>query len=232
MKVLVVEDEKGIVEFLVRSFKEEGYDVDHVDEGDAALALLEKKEYGLMILDLILPGLSGQQVLEKMRARKDPTPVIVLTSVDESETKTRILNAGADDYMVKPFSFVELSARAASVLRRVREYERKPEELVVDDLKMIPDQHLVTRADKPIKLRFREYALLAYLMRNKNKVISRSVLVQQVWDYNAELFSNSVDSHISLLRKKINKDSEIKLIDTVHGVGYVLRTSDHPAKQK
>jgi len=222
----MIEDELGIVNFLVRGFKGEGWEVQHVDDGEEALKLLKEKKFDLIILDLILPGISGEEILRKMREKKDTTPVIVLTSVDDAEIKTKLLNAGADDYLVKPFSFVELSARARSVLRRTGDYQKKSEELVVGDLKMIPEMHRVVREGKIIKLRLKEYVLLAYLMRNKDKVVSRNTLIEQVWDYNAQLFSNTVDSHISLLRKKINKGYKEKLIDTVHGVGYVLRSAE------
>lgn len=226
MKVLIIEDEMGIVNFLARGLKNEGYEINHMDDGEEALNLLQEEKFELIILDLILPGLSGEDILKKMRERKDATPVIVLTSVDDAEIKTKLLNAGADDYLVKPFSFVELSARARSVLRRVGDYQKQPEELLVGDLKMVPEMYSVTRAGKAVKLRLKEYVLLAYLMRNKDKVISRNTLIEQVWDYNAQLFSNTVDSHISLLRKKINKGQKKKLIDTVHGVGYILRSPE------
>lgn len=230
MKALIIEDEPGIVNFLLRGLTSEGYKVDHVDDGAEALKLMKKRPFDVVILDLILPGISGEEILEEMRQRKDSTPVIILTSVNDVEVKTRVLNSGADDYLVKPFSFVELLARLASVLRRAKNYQPDSEELVVGDLKMIPDRHLVTRKGKTIPLRLKEYALLAYLMRNRDRVIPRSTLVEQVWDYNAQLFSNTVDSHISLLRKKINKGFKQKLIDTVHGVGYILRNP--PSEEK
>lgn len=226
MKILIIEDELSIVHFLTRGLKDEGYEVKHTDEGEEAFKLMEKSHFDLIILDLILPGMSGEDFLKRLREQKDSTPVIVLTSVDDAEIKTRLLNAGADDYMVKPFSLVELYARVHSVLRRTGEYQKKSETLVVGDLKMNPEMHQVTRAGKVIKLRLKEYVLLAYLMQNKNKVISRSTLIEQVWDYNAQLFSNTVDSHMCKLRNKLNKGYNQKLIETVHGVGYILRSPE------
>ncbi len=228
MKVLLIEDEIGIVNFLARGFRADGYDVVHVEEGQQALALMESERFQVIILDLILPAMSGEEILQKIREGGDATPVIVLTSVNDPEIKTRLLNAGADDYLVKPFSFVELAARIRSVLRRSKSQEAESEELAVADLRLNPERRLVTRAGKPIHLRLKEYVLLAYLMKNKDRAISRSTLVEQVWDYNAQLFSNTVDSHICSLRTKLNAGSRPNLIQTIHGVGYILRSKPLP----
>jgi len=224
MKILLVEDEIEIANFLIRGLKYEGYKIDHVTTGEEGVSAIFKKSYDIVILDIVLPSMSGEEVLKKIRRQKKSIPIIILTAVGNVGTKTKLLNAGADDYLVKPFSFVELIARIKSILRRSKGHTQQLEELIVGDLKLVPNMRMVTRKDKPIKLRLKEYALLEYLMRNPDKVISRNTLIENVWDYNAHLFSNTVDSHISLLRRKINKGFKEELIETIHGIGYILRT--------
>ncbi|MDH5597193.1 MAG: response regulator transcription factor [Candidatus Peregrinibacteria bacterium] len=223
MKILLIEDEIELANFLMRGFKYEGYRVDHLMDGEGMADYLTRNKWDVIILDLILPSKSGESILKEMRMRKDTTPVIVLTAIDDIETKTKILNLGADDYLVKPFSFVELVARIKSILRRSAS-SQKTTELVVGDLTLNPDMRMVRRGSKSIKLRLKEYVLLEYFMQNPNKVINRNTLIESVWDYNARLLSNTVDSHISLLRKKINEDFDDKLIETIHGIGYILRS--------
>ncbi|MDH5597298.1 MAG: response regulator transcription factor [Candidatus Peregrinibacteria bacterium] len=226
MKILLIEDEIELANFLIRGFKYEGYHVDHLMDGEGMADYLNRNNWDVIILDLILPSKGGESILKEMRMRKDTTPVIVLTAIDDIETKTKILNLGADDYLVKPFSFVELVARIKSILRRSAGAQ-KTAELTVGDLCLNPDMRLVKRGQKSIKLRLKEYVLLEYFMQNPDKVINRNTLIESVWDYNARLLSNTVDSHISLLRKKINHGFKEKLIETIHGVGYILRsTSD------
>lgn len=222
MKLLLVEDEAEIARFIVRGFKTEGFRVTHVETAEDALNFLQSQKFDAIILDLLLPSMSGEELLRKMREEKDNTPVIVLSAMGASGIKTRLLNQGADDYLVKPFSFVELVARVQSILRRFRNQVGRSGELAVGDLKLIPSMRMVTRGEKSIKLRLREYVLLEYLMRHSGEVVNRNTLIENVWDYNLQLLSNTVDSHVSLLRKKINTGFEEKLIDTVHGVGYIL----------
>ena len=224
MKLLLVEDEIGLSNFLIRGLKYEGYQIDHAATGEDAINLIQENNYDLIILDLILPKMSGEDVLKELRNQQKMTPVIVLTALDDVDTKIKLLNTGADDYLVKPFSFVELIARIKSVMRRSKGNTKQIKELVVGELKINPSRHLVTRKGVPISLRLKEYALLEYLMQNPDKVISRNTLLEKVWDYNARVFSNTVDSHISLLRKKIDGNHKNKLIETVHGVGYILRS--------
>lgn len=224
MKILLIEDELELSNFLIRGLNKEGYDVDHLEDGQKVMSQLNKHKYDVMILDLLLPKISGEEVLKEMRMNKNFMPVIVLTAVDDVETKTKILNMGADDYLVKPFSFVELTARIKSVLRRSQGGMQTPQPLKVGDLVLDPEMRMVTRAGKPIKLRLKEYVLLEFFMQNVNKVINRSMLIEKIWDYNAQLYSNTVDSHISSLRKKLNAGFDKKLIETVHGVGYILKS--------
>lgn len=224
MKILLIEDELELSNFLIRGLNKEGYDVDHLEDGQKVMNQLNKHKYDVMILDLLLPKTSGEEVLKEMRMNKNFMPVIVLTAIDDVETKTKILNMGADDYLVKPFSFVELIARIKSVLRRSQGGMQNSQPIKVGDLVLDPEMRMVTRAGKPIKLRLKEYVLLEFFMQNVNKVINRSMLIEKIWDYNAQLYSNTVDSHISSLRKKINAGYDKKLIETVHGVGYILKS--------
>ena len=224
MKLLIVEDEMELANFLKRGFRYEGFKVDHSTDGKGVAEQLKKKKYDVMILDLLLPTVSGEQVLKAMREAHDTTPVLVLTAVDDIQTKTKILNLGADDYLIKPFSFVELVARIKAVERRTKGAGKQARQLKVGNLVLDPQTRLVTREDKPIKLRFKEYVLLEYFMRNPDMVISRDTLIENVWKYNAKVGSNTVDSHVSLLRKKLNQGFDCQLIETVHGVGYILRS--------
>jgi len=223
MKILLVEDEAGIANFLIRGLKYEGYAVDHVVDGEEALDKILNGQYGAVVLDLLLPSMDGEKIVAEVRREKNTTPIIVLTAISDTESKIRILNLGADDFLTKPFSFMELAARIKSMARRSQSKISEPDRLVVKDLVLVPREHLVMRDGKIIKLRLKEFELLQYLMSHINEVISRSSLTEKVWDYNAQIFSNSIDSHISLLRKKINKGYTEKLIETIHGIGYVLR---------
>jgi len=224
MKLLLIEDELELANFLKRGLKYEGFIVDHLTDGKDVLKKIKKEGYDLIILDLILPSFSGEMVLKEMRSNKDITPVIALTAINDVDTKTKILNLGADDYLVKPFSFIELIARIKSIHRRAIGSRKSDEQLKVGELVLNHNMRLVTRNGKAVKLRLKEYVLLEYFMQNPNKVINRNTLIENVWDYNARLFSNTVDSHISLLRKKINDGYQTKLIETIHGIGYILRS--------
>lgn len=224
MKLLLVEDEMEITNFLTRGLRYEGYEIDHAPTGEDALKLTQGNDYDIIILDLILPGISGEGVLKELRGQHDKTPVIVLTALNDVDTKTKLLNTGADDYLVKPFSFVELVARIKSILRRSSGKVQQTEELIAGELKLDPTRRMVTRRGVPIKLRLKEYALLEYLMQNPDRVVSRNTLIENVWDYNARLLSNTVDSHISLLRKKVDQGHSNQMIETIHGVGYILKT--------
>lgn len=224
MKLLLVEDEQEIANFLIRGLKYEGYKVNHILNGKEALDTILKENYNIIILDLLLPGMNGQDILKKIRAQKILTPVIVLTCIDDMETKSKLLSTGADDYLVKPFSFSELIARVKAVLRRTKNNVQPAETLVAGDLQLSPAMRMVTRKGKQIRLRLKEYALLEFLMRNPDQVVTRNTLLENIWDYNARLFSNTIDSHISSLRRKINNGFKEKLIETIHGVGYILQT--------
>ena len=224
MKILLIEDEMELANFLKRGLKYEGFSVDHLEDGKGAVQQILKEGYDIIILDLILPTVSGEKVLKELREKRDITPVIVLTAINDVETKTKILNLGADDYLIKPFSFVELIARLKTIYRRTHGTIQEQEELKVGDLVLDPRTRLVRRDKKIIKLRLKEYALLKYFMQNPDTVVNRDDLINKVWKYDAKLLSNTVDSHVSLLRKKINEGFKEKLIETIHGVGYILRS--------
>ena len=226
MKILVIEDDKEIANFLKRGFRTYRYEITHVNDGEEAFKITQKEKFDCIILDLLLPKTSGVKVLEEIRKKDSLTPIIILSAISDTTTKIELLNNGADDYIEKPFSFAELHARIKSVLRRLNPPAKpeEEEELVVENLKLIPSMRLVTRKGKTIKLRLKEYAMLEYFMRHPNQIIERGTLVENVWDYNAKIYSNTVDSHVSLLRKKINSGFKEKLIDTIHGIGYILRT--------
>ena len=226
MKILLVEDEKEVAGFLKRGFKYEGHQVRHLDDGGKVVQHLNQNHYDVIVLDLLIPGSSGEEILTAIRHKRNETPVIVLTSIDEVATKTKLLDLGADDYLVKPFSFMELIARIKSITRRSRGVAQLKQELKVGELTINSNLRTVSRKGKKIRLRLKEYALLEHLMQNPDKIINRNALIESVWDYNSRLFSNTVDSHISTLRKKINEGFEEDLIETVHGVGYVLKSKN------
>jgi DNA-binding response OmpR family regulator len=226
MKILLVEDEIEIANFLIQCLKHEGYTVEHVDNGKDAVKAILDGDFDVVLLDLLLPQMSGEEVLKKVRDKQNTAPIIVLTVIQDGDSKINLLNLGADDYIVKPFSFEELAGRIKSVFRRTNQKDDESEEMTIGDLKIVPSMRAAYRGGKLIKLRMKEYELLQYLMRNPNQVISNNTLIEKVWDYNARIFSNTVGSHISLLRKKIDKGAKKKMIETVHGVGYMLRSED------
>ena len=181
MKLLLIEDEIEIANFLIRGLKYEGYKIDHTVEGKDALNKIAQDTYDIIILDLRLPDISGEEVLKKIRNQKNITPVIVLTAMGDMEIKTKLLNSGADDYLVKPFSFAELLARIKALLRRSKNRVEPSETLAVGDLKLIPNMRMVKRGNKEIKLRLKEYSLLEYLMRNPDTVVTRNILLENVF---------------------------------------------------
>ncbi len=224
MKILLVEDELAVANLIMRGLKQEGHSVEHVEDGKEALCKILDSPYDAIILDLLLPTMSGEDILKEVRKKRNMTPIVVLTAITDTETKIRLLNSGADDFLTKPFSFLELSTRIKSVARRSQTKKPKTDELKVQDLTLIPSKRLVMRSQKRIGLRLKEFDLLEYFMLHPDEVISRNALVEKVWDYNAQIFSNTVDSHISLLRGKINRGFKNKIIETIHGVGYIMRS--------
>ncbi len=221
MRILIVEDEKKVAGFIRKGLEEETYAVDVAFDGDEGLGLAEMNQYDLIILDLMLPKLNGLEVLSRLRKKNINTPILLLTAKDSVEDKVEGLNQGADDYLTKPFAFSELLARVRSLLRR-GQIETKTV-LQVGDLTLDLVSHKVIRNDEEIELTGKEYSLLEYFMRNKDKVLTRTMIAEHVWDYNFDTFTNVIDVYVNHLRKKIDKKFPSKLIHTLRGVGYVMK---------
>jgi DNA-binding response OmpR family regulator len=219
--VLVVEDDDAIAQVLQRSLRMEGYDVRIAGDGVAALDEAHAFLPDLMILDLGLPGIDGVDVAKTLRQTGDDTPILVLTARDGVEARVEGLDAGADDYLVKPFERQELLARLRALLRR--RPPRGQATLAIGDLKLNPDTHEVTRAGRPIDLTQREFELLEYLMRNERIVISRQRLLDEVWGYDPFSMTNTIEVFVSNLRRKLEAGGEPRLLHTIRGAGYVLR---------
>ncbi|OPY61894.1 MAG: Transcriptional activator protein CzcR [Syntrophorhabdaceae bacterium PtaU1.Bin034] len=221
MKILIVEDEKKVASFVRKGLQEEGYSVDMAHNGEDGLHLASDASYDLIILDIYLPKLDGISVLKKLREFKVKTPVLLLTVRATIEDKVLGLDSGADDYLTKPFAFEELLARVRALLRRRSSIET--EVLRVADLTLDPARHIVTRGTRTIELTLKEFSLLQYLMENAGRVVTRTMIIDRVWNYDFDSETNVVDVYVNYLRKKIDTDSQPKLIHTVRGVGYVMK---------
>jgi heavy metal response regulator len=221
MRVLVIEDEKKVASFIKKGLEEEHYAVDTARDGEEGLYLAETNEYDLIILDLLIPKIDGWEVLRRIRGKKNNVPILVLTARDTVEDIVKGLDAGCDDYLTKPFAFAELLARSRALLRRER-IEKEPL-LKVADLVLSPVTHKVTRRGKEIELTSREYALLEYFMRNPDRVLTRTMISEHVWDYHFDSMTNVIDVYVNYLRKKVDKDFEVKLIHTIRGIGYMMK---------
>lgn len=220
MRILLIEDNKEIINFLQKSLKAECYIVDVAEDGEKGSFLARTNEYDLVILDYILPQKDGLAVCKEIRKDGKTVPIIILTVKSEVEDKITLLNSGADDYLTKPFSFAELLARIKALLRRPKKVEK--EVLKIDDLVVNTNGHTTKRGAKEIYLTRKEFTLLEYLIRNQGKVLSRGMLMEHVWDMEADPFSNTIESHILNLRRKIDFNGKKKLIHTVPGRGYKL----------
>jgi DNA-binding response OmpR family regulator len=219
MRILVVEDDRKVATFISRGLEEEGFAVDVLHDGNEAGEQALCVDYDAAILDLMLPGRSGLQVLRDLRSRKAELPVLVLTARDSLDERVAGLDAGADDYMVKPFALAEVSARLRALLRRGQPREVR---LRVADLELDPIKRIVTRGSRRIELRPKEYALLEFLMRHSDRPVTRSLLIEHIWDIHFDSISNVVEVHINALRNKIDRGEAVPLIHTVRGVGYML----------
>ena len=224
MKILVVEDEKKVASFIKRGLEEEKYEVVTIHDGEEGLNTASEKSFDLIILDVMLPKMDGVSIMKELRTRKVLTPVLMLTAKNEVEDIVAGLDSGSDDYLTKPFAFAELLARVRALLRR-SELDRGAE-IRFSDLRLDPVTHKVWRAEKVIDLTAKEYALLEYLVRNPNQVLTRNMIAEHVWDYTFDSFTNIIDVYVNYLRKKIDRDAEKKLIHTVRGVGYILREEE------
>jgi two-component system copper resistance phosphate regulon response regulator CusR len=224
MRVLVVEDDRRVASFVQRGLEQEGFAVDVLYDGHDAGAHAATVDYDCVVLDLMLPGRSGLQVLRDIRARKSTLPVLVLTAKNAPEERVVGLDGGADDYMGKPFSLAELTARIRALMRRGKTVETR---LKVGDLELDVIRRKVTRAGKPVELKPKEFALLEYLMRNSDRPVTKSLIIEHVWDIHFDSISNVVEVHINSLRNKIDRGADLALIRTVRGVGYMV--TDQPA---
>ncbi|MGA1871287.1 MAG: response regulator [bacterium] len=221
MRILIIEDEMKIANFISRGLKEEGYAVDIAYDGGQGHFLAMTNEYDLIILDLMLPKIDGLRLCRSLRAEKYFKPIIILTAKDKIEDKVIGLDSGADDYLTKPFAFEELLARMRVLLRKKDNHVLT--QLRVDDLVLDLVTHKVTRSNEDIILTPKEYALLEYLMRNQDKVVTRTMISEHVWDINFDTFTNVIDVYINYLRKKIDYGQKKKLIHTLRGRGYLLK---------
>ncbi len=223
MRVLVVEDEKRIADFLSRGLQSAGYAVDVVHTGNDAVERVHITEYDMVVLDLGLPDIDGLQVLEKIRNRKVIPPVLILSARDSVDDRVKGLEQGADDYLVKPFAFVELLARVRVLLRRG---QPTPEKLQVGELGLDCIRRKVTRSNENIELAPKEFSILEYMMRNRGRPLSRTMIVEHVWDMDYDGLTNIVDVYIRHLRSKIDDKFPQKMIHTVRGIGYMLDTPE------
>jgi two-component system, OmpR family, response regulator len=221
MRLLVIEDHDHLAQLLRRGLEEEGYAVDVAATGEEGMAALTVRDYDLVVLDLVLPGMDGFEVLGWLRRTRQATPVLVLTARDAVEDRVRGLDTGADDYVMKPFAFPELLARVRALLRR-GPMERAPV-IAVGDLVMDPAAHEVRRGDAPIELTAKEFALLRYLMRHPGQVLTRDRLLEHAWDGTHQGVSNVVDVYVRYLREKVDRPFGVRTIETVRGVGYRLK---------
>jgi DNA-binding response OmpR family regulator len=222
VQILVVEDEQKIANLLRRGLLQDSYAVDVACDGEDALYKFEVNEYDLIILDLMVPKVDGITVCRKIREVNTNVPILILTAKDATEDKVKGLDAGADDYMTKPFSFSELSARVRALLRRGKKAD--PTILTIDSLSLDPATRIAKRGNTKIVLTTREYALLEYFMRNPNRVLTKTELLEHVWDYNYDGLSNILETYVKYIRKKIKVDTGDKeLIHTIRGSGYILR---------
>src|SRR3954454_19555942 len=219
MRFLVVEDEKRIADFLSRGLESAGYAVEVAYDGNTAIEMVHQTEYDLVILDMMLPDMDGLQVLEKIRNRKTSPPVLILSARGGVDDRVKGLELGADDYLIKPFAFVELLARVRVLLRRG---QPTPERLSVGDLVLDCIRRKVVRSGDNIELAPKEFSILEYMMRNRGRPLSRTMIVEHVWDMDYDGLTNIVDVYIRHLRSKIDDKFTTKMIHTVRGIGYML----------
>ena len=221
MRLLVIEDEQKVANFIRQGLEEEGYAVDHAADGASGLQIGLEGLHDVIVLDVMLPRLDGLSVLQQLRQANVATPVLLLTVRATIEDKVLGLDAGADDYLTKPFAFEEFVARVRALLRR--RAETAPPILQVADLALDPARRVVSRGGRKIDLTPREFALLDYLMRNPDRVLTRTMIANRVWDYTFDTTTNVIDVYVNYLRKKIDSGHDSKLIHTVRGVGYVMK---------
>jgi heavy metal response regulator len=225
MRILVVEDDKGTARFIQKGLSEEGFMTDVVSGGEEGMFMATTEIYDLIILDVMLPEINGFEVLRGIRQKGVSTPVLFLTAKDEKDDIIHGLDLGADDYLVKPFAFAELLARIRAVLRRGQASDQM-QKLIISNLVLDRVARQARRNDKIIELTAKEFQLLEYMMRNAGQILTKTMILDRVWGYDFDTQSNIIEVHVNRLRAKVDKDFSTKLIHTVRGVGYVIKTQD------
>jgi two-component system, OmpR family, response regulator len=228
MRILIVEDDLEVARYLLKGLRESGYTADHAPTGNEGLAMASQEGYDALIVDRMLPGLDGLTLIETLRKAGKMTPVLILSALGDVDQRVRGLRAGGDDYLAKPFAFTELLARLEAVLRRGTAPNTPQTTLKAGDLELDLLSRTVKRAGTVIDLQPREFRLLEYLMRHAGHVVTRTMLLEGVWDYHFDPQTNVIDVHISRLRQKVDKGFPTPLIHTVRGAGYSLRASPGP----
>lgn len=227
MRILIVEDEHRLSNIIKKGFVEDGFAVDQAFDGEEGQYLAESEQYDLVVLDVMLPKIDGLKLCRELRKINIKTPVLMLTAKSSTEDKVAGLDSGADDYITKPFSFVEFRSRVHALIRR--SHRDTLPVLIVDDLELDPLKHIVKRGEKTLNLTPKEFAILELLLRHKGEVVGRTMIIEHVWDYNFDGMSNIVDVFVVTLRKKIDSGFKVKLIQTIHGVGYKIEDpANHP----
>ena len=225
MRILVIEDDREAAQYMAKGLRETGYAVDHAADGEEGLALAEGGGYDALVVDRMLPGLDGLTLVSRLRAAGDQTPILFLSALGEVDDRVRGLKAGGDDYLVKPYAFAELLARLEALVRR-RDPAQVQTRLKVADLELDLLARSCTRAGRRIDLQPREFRLLEYLMRHAGQLVTRTMLLENVWEYHFDPQTNVIDVHVSRLRAKIDKGFDGPLLHTLRGAGYMLRAPD------
>ena len=225
MRILVIEDDLTVSQYILSGLQSSGHDVTIANEGLKGLSVATKETFDAMVVDRMLPGMDGLTLIETIRKAGNSTPVLILSALSDVDDKVQGLKAGGDDYLTKPFAFLELLARIEALVRR-SSIQEDTTSLQVDDLYIDLISRKVLRQDLEVKLKPREFQLLEFMMRNKGQIVTRAMLLQAVWNYHFDPQTNVIDVHISRLRQKIDKDFSVSLIHTVRGVGYVLGSSE------
>lgn len=223
MRILLIEDDRRISDFVIKGLEENGFSVSLAVTGEIAREMVSENEWDTILMDIMLPGIDGIQLTKLIRFKKNHTPILVLSALDDADNKVSALDSGADDYLVKPFHFKELISRINALTRRTKfNYVEKDQVYICHNLKVNLDEHSVFQNEKPIDLSPREYKLLLFLLENKNKVVSRTQILNAVWGINYDNNTNVVDVYISYLRNKIDENQH-KFIHTIKGTGYMLK---------
>jgi len=221
MNLLIVEDDQTLAKSIASLFLEEGFEVDMAFDGGQGLKRALENSYDVAIVDIMIPEINGFELIQQLRERKNRLPVLILSALDQVESRVKGLHTGADDYLVKPFSIAELKARISALIRRANDPENK-REVIVEDLRLNYATRVVDRQDELIELQNREFELLAYLMENQGQIVTKKMIIENVWHFNFDPQTNIVEARMSKLRDKVDRPFEFPLIQTIRGAGYTL----------